>query len=62
METPGITTAPSARTVNSLAPKISPLLPESVLSDKNVQIDGLPHCSTTEAIFMDLWNSNVGLF
>jgi hypothetical protein len=29
METPGITTAPSARTVNSLAPKISPLLPES---------------------------------
>jgi hypothetical protein len=34
----------------------------ALLSDKNVQIDGLPHCSTTEAIFMDLWNSNVGLF
>jgi hypothetical protein len=34
----------------------------ALLSDKDVQIDGLPHCSTTEAIFMDLWNSNVGLY
>jgi hypothetical protein len=31
METPGITAAPSARTSNPLAPKISPLLPESVM-------------------------------
>ncbi len=31
METPGITAAPSARTSNPLAPKISPLLPGSVM-------------------------------
>ena len=29
METPGITAAPSARTSNPVAPKISPLLPGS---------------------------------
>jgi hypothetical protein len=34
----------------------------ALLADKSVQIDGLPHCSTTDVINMDLWTGHVGLF
>jgi hypothetical protein len=37
-------------------------LMSALLSGINVQIDGLPDCNTTDVIFMDLWNGQVGIF
>jgi hypothetical protein len=37
-------------------------LMSALLSGKDVQIDGLPNCSTTNVIDMDLWTGQVGLF
>jgi hypothetical protein len=34
----------------------------ALLSGKDIQIDGLPNCSTESAIHIDLWASQVGMF
>ena len=34
----------------------------ALLADKSVQIDGLPNCSTTRTISMDLWTAKSACF